>query len=206
SAKRLQRRERWTWRCVPVARAGRWRGNPSSGLQRPAAIEKMPATHNPGLCVLRGRPPPRHSCDGAGPRVPAKGRWPLSAARPQRSRKIIFGGGARIHGSAHGPPTMSDEKPSTSESAQAFRQAALDYHRLEPRGKIKVVATKPMLTQRDLALAYSPGVAYACEEIAADPTKASDYTARGNLVAVISNGTAVLGLGDIGPLAGKPVM
>ena len=101
---------------------------------------------------------------------------------------------------------MSDESSNNSERAQEFRQAALDYHRLPPRGKIKVVATKPMLTQRDLALAYSPGVAYACEEIAADPTKASQYTARGNLVAVISNGTAVLGLGDIGPLAGKPVM
>jgi len=87
-----------------------------------------------------------------------------------------------------------------------LKQAALDYHRLEPRGKIKVTATKPMVTQRDLALAYSPGVAYACEEIARDPKFASDYTARGNLVAVISNGTAVLGLGDIGPLAGKPVM
>ncbi|WP_024891696.1 NADP-dependent malic enzyme [Luteimonas huabeiensis] len=87
-----------------------------------------------------------------------------------------------------------------------FKQAALDYHRLSPPGKIKVSATKPMLTQRDLALAYSPGVAYACEEIAADPRAASELTARGNLVAVISNGTAVLGLGDIGPLAGKPVM
>ena len=87
-----------------------------------------------------------------------------------------------------------------------FRQAALDYHRLEPRGKIKVSATKPMVTQRDLALAYSPGVAFACEEIAADPRMASEYTARGNLVAVVSNGTAVLGLGDIGALAGKPVM
>ena len=87
-----------------------------------------------------------------------------------------------------------------------FKQAALDYHRIAPRGKIKVTATKAMVTQRDLALAYSPGVAYACEEIAADPTTAFDYTARGNLVAVISNGTAVLGLGDIGPLAGKPVM
>ena len=97
-------------------------------------------------------------------------------------------------------------EPSSTDSAAAFRKAALDYHRMEPRGKIKVAATKPMLTQRDLALAYSPGVAYACEEIAADPSKASDYTARGNLVAVISNGTAVLGLGDIGPLAGKPVM
>ncbi len=87
-----------------------------------------------------------------------------------------------------------------------LKQAALDYHRHEPRGKIRVTATKPMVTQRDLALAYSPGVAFACEEIAADPAKASEYTARGNLVAVISNGTAVLGLGDIGPLAGKPVM
>ena len=101
---------------------------------------------------------------------------------------------------------MSGTQPSPKESAEEFRKAALDYHRLSPPGKIKVTATKAMLTQRDLALAYSPGVAYACEEIAADPLKARDYTARGNLVAVISNGTAVLGLGDIGPLAGKPVM
>ena len=87
-----------------------------------------------------------------------------------------------------------------------LKQAALDYHSLEPKGKIRVTATKPMVTQRDLALAYSPGVAFACEAIAADPRMASEYTARGNLVAVITNGTAVLGLGDIGPLAGKPVM
>ncbi len=91
-------------------------------------------------------------------------------------------------------------------SQDAFRQAALDYHRLDPPGKIKVTPTKAMVTQRDLALAYSPGVAYACEAIVADPDEASTLTARGNLVAVISNGTAVLGLGDIGPLAGKPVM
>ncbi|ALN89574.1 MULTISPECIES: NADP-dependent malic enzyme [Lysobacter] len=87
-----------------------------------------------------------------------------------------------------------------------LKTAALDYHRLSPPGKIKVTATKPMVTQRDLALAYSPGVAYACEAIVDDPNAASELTARGNLVAVISNGTAVLGLGDIGPLAGKPVM
>ena len=87
-----------------------------------------------------------------------------------------------------------------------LKQAALDYHRTLPRGKIKVVPTKPMVTQRDLALAYSPGVAYACEAIVEDPNAASELTARGNLVAVITNGTAVLGLGDIGPLAGKPVM
>ena len=96
---------------------------------------------------------------------------------------------------------MSDT-PSNDE----LKQAALDYHRLEPRGKIKVAATKPMVTQRDLALAYSPGVAYACEAIVADPNEVSSLTARGNLVGVITNGTAVLGLGDIGALAGEPVM
>jgi malate dehydrogenase (oxaloacetate-decarboxylating)(NADP+) len=87
-----------------------------------------------------------------------------------------------------------------------FRKAALDYHRLPTPGKLSVEPTKRMATQRDLALAYSPGVAAACLEIKADPDKARDYTARGNLVAVISNGTAVLGLGNIGALAGKPVM
>jgi len=87
-----------------------------------------------------------------------------------------------------------------------FKQAALEYHRLSSPGKIKVAPTKPMLTQRDLALAYSPGVAYACEAIVENPTSASELTARGNLVAVVTNGTAVLGLGNIGPLAGKPVM
>ncbi len=87
-----------------------------------------------------------------------------------------------------------------------FRRAALDYHRYPRPGKLTVEPTKRMATQRDLALAYSPGVAAACEAIKADPKAARDYTARGNLVAVISNGTAVLGLGAIGPLAGKPVM
>jgi len=88
----------------------------------------------------------------------------------------------------------------------AFKQAALDYHRQAPAGKIKVMPTKALVTQRDLSLAYSPGVAAACEAIVADPAQAFELTARGNLVGVISNGTAVLGLGDIGPLAGKPVM
>jgi malate dehydrogenase (oxaloacetate-decarboxylating)(NADP+) len=87
-----------------------------------------------------------------------------------------------------------------------FKQAALDYHRQHPPGKIKVAPTKAMVTQRDLSLAYSPGVAAACEAIVADPAAVSQMTARGNLVAVITNGTAVLGLGNIGPLAGKPVM
>ena len=87
-----------------------------------------------------------------------------------------------------------------------LRQSALDYHRFPTPGKIHVAPTKPLTTQRDLALAYSPGVAAACDAIVANPADAYEYTARGNLVAVISNGTAVLGLGNIGPLAGKPVM
>ena len=86
------------------------------------------------------------------------------------------------------------------------RQAALDYHEFPTHGKISVAPTKQLVTQSDLALAYSPGVAAASEAIVADPLSAFRYTARGNLVGVISNGTAVLGLGAIGPLAAKPVM
>jgi malate dehydrogenase (oxaloacetate-decarboxylating)(NADP+) len=87
-----------------------------------------------------------------------------------------------------------------------LRQAALEYHEFPTPGKISVTPTKQLTNQRDLALAYTPGVAVACEEIAADPANAFRYTSRGNLVAVITNGTAVLGLGNIGPLASKPVM
>lgn len=87
-----------------------------------------------------------------------------------------------------------------------FKKNALDYHRLPRPGKLGIKATKPLANSRDLSLAYSPGVAYACKEIEADPVTAADYTARGNLVAVITNGTAVLGLGPIGGLASKPVM
>ena len=87
-----------------------------------------------------------------------------------------------------------------------LRKQALEYHERGHPGKISVTPTKQLVNQRDLALAYSPGVAAACEEIVADPLNAFRYTARGNLVAVITNGTAVLGLGDIGPLAAKPVM
>ncbi len=91
-------------------------------------------------------------------------------------------------------------------NSQADRQAALDYHEFPTPGKISVVASKPLTNQRDLALAYSPGVAAACEEIVTDPANVFRYTGRGNLVGVISNGTAVLGLGNIGALASKPVM
>ena len=89
---------------------------------------------------------------------------------------------------------------------EALREAALEYHRLPVHGKISITPTKPLSNQRDLSLAYSPGVAYACLAIEKEPALAAEYTSRANLVGVITNGTAVLGLGDIGPLAGKPVM
>jgi len=100
--------------------------------------------------------------------------------------------------------TITDN--SKDEPRRQLREAALEYHAFPTPGKISVTPTKPLTSQRDLSLAYSPGVAAACEEIVADPEHVYKYTARGNLVAVISNGTAVLGLGNIGPLAAKPVM
>src|ERR1700754_2935672 len=88
----------------------------------------------------------------------------------------------------------------------SLKSAALEYHRLPKPGKLAIVATKPLANQRDLALAYSPGVAAACEAIVANPQAAAEVTSRAHLVAVVTNGTAVLGLGAIGPLAAKPVM
>jgi malate dehydrogenase (oxaloacetate-decarboxylating)(NADP+) len=101
---------------------------------------------------------------------------------------------------------MTTEPKPLTQAEQALCDAALEYHRTPVRGKISVKPTKPLSNQRDLSLAYSPGVAYACLAIARDPALAADYTSRANLVGVVTNGTAVLGLGDIGPLAGKPVM
>ena len=100
---------------------------------------------------------------------------------------------------------MTNDSP-MSPNEIALRDAACEYHRAGTHGKISVRPTKPLANQRDLSLAYSPGVAYPCLEIQANPAKAAEYTARANLVGVITNGTAVLGLGDIGPLASKPVM
>ena len=94
----------------------------------------------------------------------------------------------------------------SNESREQLRRAALEYHQFPTPGKVAIQATKQLVNQHDLALAYSPGVAAPCEEIVKDPSAAYKYTSKGNLVAVISNGTAVLGLGDIGPLASKPVM
>ena len=101
---------------------------------------------------------------------------------------------------------MPDTLLNTAEKRAELRKAALEYHEFPVPGKLAIAATKQLTNQRDLALAYSPGVAAPCEEIVKDPNNAFKYTARGNLVAVITNGTAVLGLGDIGPLASKPVM
>ena len=94
----------------------------------------------------------------------------------------------------------------TEEKRAQLRRAALEYHQFPTPGKISIAPTKQLVNQHDLALAYSPGVAAPCEEIVKDPAAAFKYTSRGNLVGVVTNGTAVLGLGDIGPLAGKPVM
>ena len=97
-------------------------------------------------------------------------------------------------------------KVNAEERRAQLRRAALEYHEFPTPGKISIAATKQLVNQHDLALAYSPGVAAPCEEIVKDPAAAFKYTSRGNLVGVVTNGTAVLGLGDIGPLAGKPVM
>src|SRR6516225_7679298 len=101
---------------------------------------------------------------------------------------------------------MADKGDGTTRRPSFTEQEALQFHSRGRPGKLEVVPTKPMATQRDLSLAYSPGVAAPVKAIAADPTTAYDYTVRGNMVAVISNGTAILGLGDLGPLASKPVM
>ncbi|MEE9476440.1 MAG: malic enzyme-like NAD(P)-binding protein, partial [Roseateles sp.] len=101
---------------------------------------------------------------------------------------------------------MDKNNAPLSPAEAALRDAARDYHRAPTRGKISVTPTKALSNQRDLSLAYSPGVAYPCLDIEADPALAAEFTSRGNLVGVITNGTAVLGLGDIGPLAAKPVM
>ena len=100
--------------------------------------------------------------------------------------------------------TLNTDTPTTEK--EQFEQSALHYHEFPRPGKISVTPIKQLANQRDLALAYSPGVAIPCLEIQRDPALAAKYTARSNLVGVITNGTAVLGLGNIGPLASKPVM
>jgi len=104
------------------------------------------------------------------------------------------------------PPSIAFPLPVPTMPDKDIREASLEYHRQHPPGKISLSPTKQLTNQRDLAMAYTPGVAAACDEIVRDPAEASNLTAKGNLVAVVTNGTAVLGLGPIGPLAAKPVM
>ncbi|MEO2037527.1 MAG: NADP-dependent malic enzyme, partial [Martelella sp.] len=100
----------------------------------------------------------------------------------------------------------ADDRQTESGHLQPAEQEALDFHARGRPGKLEISPSKPMATQRDLSLAYSPGVAVPVNAIAEDPDRAFDYTTRGNMVAVISNGTAILGLGNLGALASKPVM
>src|SRR5664279_3882175 len=130
------------------------------------------------------------------------------------SRNLGHEGPGRLRGIARpaifdyptGDSLMDNSKMQLSDAEKSLRDAAFEYHRAPTFGKISVTPTKPLSNQRDLSLAYSPGVAYPCLAIEADPDMAAEYTSRGNLVGVVTNGTAVLGLGDIGPLAAKPVM
>src|SRR6266536_5728398 len=112
----------------------------------------------------------------------------------------------RVKSSRLSEPSSRLDLTMTGMCGDALREAALDYHRLPTPGKISDTPTKGLKNQRDLSLAYSPGVAYACLAIRDNPLEAARITSRANLVAVVSNGTAVLGLGNIGALAGKPVM
>ena len=118
-------------------------------------------------------------------------------SQPAGAARWIMMGDPRVDATPRTDHPMSDKD---------IREASLEYHRQYPPGKIALLPTKHLTNQRDLALAYTPGVAAACDEIVRDPHEASNLTARGNLVAVVTNGTAVLGLGAIGPLAAKPVM
>src|SRR5262252_217908 len=125
-------------------------------------------------------------------------RWPTLA--PQRASALAAG--------SRNPsrPTRTTQRRDDMAAEEQLRVDALQYHESPSPGKISIAPTKALTNQRDLSLAYSPGVAYACTAIHDDPQLAARYTARGNLVAVVTNGTAVLGLGNIGALAGKPVM
>src|SRR5262252_7616521 len=125
-------------------------------------------------------------------------RWPTLA--PQRASALAAG--------SRNPsrPTRTTQRRDDMAAEEQLRIDALQYHEFPSPGKISIAPTKGLANQRDLSLAYSPGVAYACTAIQHDPHLAARYTARGNLVAVVTNGTAVLGLGHIGAMAGKPVM
>src|SRR6185369_16118670 len=124
----------------------------------------------------------------------------------QRTHESVLGFSPAGQQSTASGPVRRRLSASSRTPQKTSEYAPLEYHEFPTPGKIAIHATKQLLNQHDLGLAYSPGVASPCEEIVKDPNNAFKYTSRGNLVAVITNGTAVLGLGDIGPLAAKPVM
>ena len=141
--------------------------------------------------------------EGSG-RTPSVKADPAAASPPAPGE--ASGAGAVADAATGAVPPGPAPEGAPAPQRDVFSQAALDYHRYPRPGKLEISATKNMVNQRDLALAYSPGVAVACKAIEADPLEAASLTARSNLVAVITNGTAVLGLGAIGALASKPVM
>src|SRR5438874_5247490 len=159
-----------------------------------------PASRTGPARIRRASPAPRESSTG-----PSRNRCERSPGPAGISQRSMPSG---VQISARAVPWYTARMATTfeAETRQIGRQEALDYHSSWPRGKIAIVSTKPVATARQLALAYSPGVAEPCLSIAEDRDLSYKYTARGNLVAVISNGTAVLGLGDIGAWASKPVM
>jgi malate dehydrogenase (oxaloacetate-decarboxylating)(NADP+) len=130
----------------------------------------------------------------------------LAASSSEASSDVVAEASPDVVAQASSDVVAAEGKTVTSDLSDDLRTGALVYHRTPKPGKIEIQATKPLGNQRDLALAYTPGVAAACEAIVANPAEAAELTARANLVAVVSNGSAVLGLGNIGPLASKPVM
>src|SRR5205814_10279513 len=136
---------------------------------------------------------------------PARARVRLRVS-DRRRPACVAGKVPRLHQCREVVATSDSARRDIAMSDEDIREAALEYHRAYPPGKISILPTKQLTNQRDLAMAYTPGVAAACDEIVRNPIEARTLTARGNLVGVVTNGTAVLGLGAIGPLASKPVM
>src|SRR3970282_2417866 len=155
------------------------------------------------MCTTR-RPAASSACARASTSITSKG-WICAARRAARMREG-FRAGAGRSGELYGRVAIIFPRYEKNDVDEQLKQNALEYHRLPRPGKISILPTKQLINQRDLGLAYTPGVAVACEEIVRDPGEARNLTARGNLVGVVTNGTAVLGLGAIGPLASKPVM
>src|SRR3970282_539666 len=155
------------------------------------------------MCTTR-RPAASSACARASTSITSKG-WICAARRAARMREG-FRAGAGRSGELYGRVAIIFPRVEENDVDEQLKQNALEYHRLPRPGKISILPTKQLTNQRDLGLAYLPGVAAACEENVRDARRAMQLTSRANLIAVITNGPAVLGLGAIGPLAAKPVM